>query len=156
MDLERSNPLSSAHMEDSGAYQEVRLAKRNRTFTLELPSRYAQASALEIIGHGAYGTVVSARSPTSNVAIKQIRLEDSNDADSRRLLREIKIMNHFKHPQILGLLDAFQPPGSSAQACYLVTPKMDTDLQFVIHSNQPLSNEHVQWLLGQLVAQRYT
>ena len=42
------------------------------------------------------------------------------------------------------------PIGSPWNEVYLVVERMDTDLHFIIHSGQPLSAAHTQWLTYQL------
>mmetsp|Transcript_24419 Transcript_24419/g.48898 ORF Transcript_24419/g.48898 Transcript_24419/m.48898 type:complete len:617 (-) Transcript_24419:284-2134(-) len=146
------NTSKAAHHAKDAFHEVVLTGRKNRTSVFELPSRYMQAN-LAIIGQGAFGTVAAA--PDSEVAIKRISSpqdHDGTESDShhRRLLREIKIMRFFHHPQILQLLDAFRSP-SSEGSCYLVTGKMDTDLQFIINSQQPITESHCQWLLAQLL-----
>jgi len=108
----------------------------------ELPEKY---EPIKLIGKGTYGAVISAISKERNekVAIKKLaKIEDSIDA--KRVLREIMIMKHLKHENILGLLDCvFVPVEGEFGDIYLVSELMETDLNRVIKSKQQLKTEHI-------------
>ena len=55
------------------------------------------------IGHGAYGVVCSAvdNSTGEKVAIKKINKAFDHVTDTKRTLREIKILRHFNHENII-------------------------------------------------------
>ena len=104
------------------------------------------------VGQGAYGLVCSGRIVDSGklVALKKIPKAFEDTVDCKRLLREIKILRHFKHDNVLGLLDILPPPGSEAKGwkdVYIVSELMDTDLHYIIHSKQPLTDEHFKYFL---------
>ena len=76
------------------------------------------------------------------VAVKKIIDPFADRTDCKRLLREIKILKHFKHDNVLGLVDILAPPNANAKEwkdVYIVSELMDTDLHKVIRSPQPLS-----------------
>ncbi|KAL4424349.1 hypothetical protein ABPG75_001650 [Micractinium tetrahymenae] len=108
------------------------------------------------IGKGAYGIVCAAIDTRTNqqVAIKKIGDIFGNPLDARRTLREIQILRHVRgHTNIITLLDLF-PPSVGLQDfrdVYMVYEIMDTDLHQVIRSPQPLSEEHVQFFVYQLL-----
>ena len=82
---------------------------------------------------GAYGLVCSGTNTDTGkkVAIKKIPKAFEDTIDCKRLLREIKILRHFKHDNVLGLHDILPPPDGSAKAwkdVYIVSELMDTDL----------------------------
>jgi len=55
---------------------------------------------------------------------------------------------------VLGLLDILPPPSSSASSwkdVYIVSELMDTDLHYIIHSKQPLTDEHFKYFLYQIL-----
>lgn len=86
------------------------------------------------------------------VAIKKI----SNAFDSlkytKRTLREIRILRHFNHENILSLRDIM--PSyiyHNSNSIYIVTELMDTDLHQIIASKQKLSIKHVQYFVYQIL-----
>mmetsp|Transcript_4013 Transcript_4013/g.8613 ORF Transcript_4013/g.8613 Transcript_4013/m.8613 type:complete len:398 (+) Transcript_4013:156-1349(+) len=118
----------------------------------EVSSEYAVRKA---VGQGAYGLVTAARHIESGrtVAIKKIPKAFEDSIDCKRLLREIKILRHFKHDNILGLVDILPPPEGkdSWKDVYIVSELMDTDLHYIIHSKQPLTDEHFKYFLYQIL-----
>ena len=85
----------------------------NKRYTIcgmrfETTPNYAVRKA---VGQGAYGLVCSGRDVHTNklVAIKKIPKAFEDTVDCKRLLREIKILRHFRHDNVLGLLDILPP-----------------------------------------------
>ena len=81
------------------------------------------------VGQGAYGLVCSGRNVESGktVAIKKIPKAFEDTIDCKRLLREIKILRHFRHGNVLGLVDILPPVGGMADWKDVVrggTPKL--------------------------------
>lgn len=110
-----------------------------------------------VLGQGAYGTVVSVSDSVTNsdVAIKKIKSVFDNVIDAKRILREIRIMKFLKHKNISSAIDLMRPPSESAEEfndVYIVMPLMDTDLHRVIYSQQKLTDQHIQFLLFQLLS----
>ncbi|KAJ6611452.1 mitogen activated protein kinase-like protein [Mycena sp. CBHHK59/15] len=96
--------------------------------------------ALNVIGEGAYGVVCS--------AVHRITPFD-HSMFCLRTLREIKLLRHFHHENIIAILDILRPPsiGQFAEV-YLVQELMETDLHRVIrHSG--LSDDHCQYFIYQ-------
>eukprot|EP00727_Mastigamoeba_balamuthi_P008893 m51a1_g4626 putative cmgc mapk protein kinase (399) ;mRNA; r:315209-316954 len=124
----------------------------------DLDNKYTPIKA---IGTGAYGIVCSARLDTvegpKNVAIKKITNAFVNVEDAKRLLREIKLLKHFCHENIVQIVDIMRPRSyADFDDVYIVSELMDTDLNQIIRSDQPLSDEHVQYFLYQILrALRY-
>lgn len=165
----------------------------------ETDARYAVKKA---VGQGAYGLVCSARvvATGEGVAIKKIPKAFDDVIDCKRLLREIKILQHFKHDNVLGIKDILMPPSKKwkdvvrgrvsaderpvaphrspppphchscaltlcrprciarpprrappARAQYIVSELADTDLHYIIHSKQPLTEEHYKYFLYQIL-----
>ena len=56
--------------------------------------------------------------------------------------------------QVLGLLDILPPTGHKKdwKDVYIVSELMDTDLHYIIHSKQPLTDEHFKYFLYQVRA----
>eukprot|EP00727_Mastigamoeba_balamuthi_P012338 m51a1_g7727 putative mitogen-activated protein kinase (411) ;mRNA; f:154916-157005 len=124
----------------------------------DLDDKYTPIKA---IGTGAYGIVCSARMEAPdgprNVAIKKIPRAFSNVEDSKRLLREIKLLKHFNHENIVRIVDIIRPRAyEDFDDVYIVSELMDSDLHQIIKSGQQLTDEHVQYFLYQILrALRY-
>ncbi|XP_073125215.1 mitogen-activated protein kinase homolog MMK1-like [Henckelia pumila] len=106
------------------------------------------------IGKGAYGVVCSAVNSETNqlVAIKKIANAFANKIDAKRTLREIKILRHMEHENVVAIRDIIPPPQRGTfNDVYLVYELMDTDLHQIIHSNQALSEQHRQYFLYQIL-----
>ncbi|KNC53240.1 CMGC/MAPK protein kinase [Thecamonas trahens ATCC 50062] len=106
------------------------------------------------IGQGAYGIVCAAKDVTdgNKVAIKKVGKVFDHETDAKRTLREVKILRHFDHENIIALYDLMPPPSREAfEDLYMVTELMDTDLHQIIGSNQPLSEEHAQYFVYQIL-----
>mmetsp|Transcript_15797 Transcript_15797/g.50667 ORF Transcript_15797/g.50667 Transcript_15797/m.50667 type:complete len:387 (-) Transcript_15797:703-1863(-) len=110
------------------------------------------------VGQGAYGLVCAGRRRLPNgtyqpVAIKKIPKAFEDTTDCKRLLREIKIQLHFSHLNVLGVLDILPPvEGKDGwKDVYLVCDLMDTDLHYIIHSKQPLEDQHFRYFLYQIM-----
>ena len=75
-----------------------------------VPPRYTLHS---VLGTGVYGTVVKAfdNEALKHVAIKRISKDKlcKNDSEALRALREIAVLRRLRHPNIVALLDAFEP-----------------------------------------------
>ena len=105
---------------------------------------------------GAYGLVCSGTNTDTGkkVAIKKIPKAFEDTIDCKRLLREIKILRHFKHDNVLGLLDILPPPTGKRndwKDVYIVSELMDTDLHYIIHSKQALTDDHIQYFIYQIL-----
>lgn len=104
----------------------------------------------ELVGEGAYGVVCSAiHKPTGQkVAIKKIEPFERAMA-CIRTLRELKLLKHFNHENIISVL-AIQRPVSYElfQEIYLIQELMETDLHRVIKTQQ-LSDDHIQYFVYQ-------
>ncbi|PKA66932.1 Mitogen-activated protein kinase 5 [Apostasia shenzhenica] len=106
------------------------------------------------IGRGAYGIVCSVMNSENGdmVAIKKIANAFDNHMDAKRTLREIKLLKHLDHENVVGIRDVIPPPIPEAfNDVYIATELMDTDLHQIIRSNQELSEEHSQYFLYQIL-----
>ena len=70
------------------------------------------------VGSGAYGFVVAAVD-TSNadggdVAIKKVSNAFDDLVDAKRILREIRLMRCFEHPNVVSLYDVLIPSAATA------------------------------------------
>ncbi|KAK4764070.1 hypothetical protein SAY87_013508 [Trapa incisa] len=106
------------------------------------------------IGRGAYGIVCSMlNSETSEmVAIKKIANTFDNYIDAKRTLREIKLLRHLDHENVIAIRDVIPPPlRREFSDVYIALELMDTDLHQIIRSNQILSGDHCEYFLYQLL-----
>ncbi|CAG9461299.1 unnamed protein product [Pedinophyceae sp. YPF-701] len=117
----------------------------------ECPAYY---QPLKPIGKGAYGVVCSAKNVITgkDVAIKKIGRAFENVIDAKRTLREIKLLRHLEHENVIRILDLWPPAAMEAFAdVYIVYELMDTDLHQIIKSNQALTDEHCQYFIYQVL-----
>ncbi|KAE8694920.1 Mitogen-activated protein kinase-like protein MMK1 [Hibiscus syriacus] len=87
------------------------------------------------ISKGAYGTVWSALNSETNerVALKKISNAFDNKIDAKRTLREIKLLRHMDHENIIAIRYIIPPPQRECfNDVYIVYELMATDLQWVI------------------------
>ncbi|NP_001313013.1 mitogen-activated protein kinase 3-like [Nicotiana tabacum] len=106
------------------------------------------------IGRGAYGIVCSVLNTELNemVAVKKIANAFDIYMDAKRTLREIKLLRHLDHENVIGLRDVIPPPlRREFSDVYIATELMDTDLHQIIRSNQGLSEDHCQYFMYQLL-----
>lgn len=118
----------------------------------EVPQRYQM---LTPVGSGAYGQVCSAHDTDNNikVAIKKLARPFQSAVHAKRTYRELRLLKHMNHENVIGLLDVFHPGGNnleSFQHVYLCTHLMGADLNNIIRT-QRLSDDHVQFLVYQIL-----
>lgn len=103
-----------------------------------------------LLGEGAYGVVCSAvHKPTGElVAIKKIEPFDK-PLFALRTLREIKLLKHFHHENIVSIFDIQRPDSfENFNEVYIIQELMQTDLHRVI-ATQQLTDDHIQYFLYQ-------
>ncbi|KOB67508.1 p38 map kinase [Operophtera brumata] len=107
-----------------------------------VPERY---QALTPVGSGAYGQVCSSIDTLHNmkVAIKKLARPFQSAVHAKRTYRELRMLKHMNHENIIGLLDVFSPEKTleEFQQVYLVTHLMGADLNNIIRT-QKLSDDH--------------
>jgi len=117
----------------------------------EVPERY---TALSPVGSGAYGQVCSAFDAQINckVAIKKLARPFQSAVHAKRTYREVRMLKHMNHENIIGLLDVFTPHATLTdfEDLYLVTHLMGADLNNIVKT-QKLSDDHVQFLVYQIL-----
>jgi len=133
------------------AYKTHSFPAGKHTFTVD--KRY---SMIRVVGSGAYGVVISAKESkkTENVAIKMVPKAFNDEIDAKRILREIKLLKHFQHENIVGVVDMMPPTARHLEDfhdVYIVTDLMETDLHRIIYSKQKLSVDHAQYFIYQLL-----
>jgi len=128
----------------------------NKT-TYDMPERYHNLSP---VGSGAYGQVCSADDSRIilkdgvklKVAIKKLSRPFQSAIHAKRTYRELRMLKHMLHENIIGLLDVFTPATSleNFNDVYFVTHLMGADLNNIVKT-QKLSDEHVQFLVYQIL-----
>ncbi|KAG5092662.1 hypothetical protein JHK82_051440 [Glycine max] len=106
------------------------------------------------VGRGAYGIVCAAVNAETReeVAIKKVGNAFDNRIDAKRTLREIKLLRHMDHENVIALKDIIRPPQrDNFNDVYIVYELMDTDLHQIIRSNQQLTDDHCRYFLYQLL-----
>eukprot|EP00262_Sarcandra_glabra_P008732 TRINITY_DN2241_c0_g1_i1.p1 TRINITY_DN2241_c0_g1~~TRINITY_DN2241_c0_g1_i1.p1 ORF type:complete len:391 (+),score=53.40 TRINITY_DN2241_c0_g1_i1:199-1371(+) len=109
---------------------------------------------LRPMGRGAYGIVCAAFNAETKeeVAIKKIGNAFDNRIDAKRTLREIKLLRHMDHENVIAIKDIIRPPlRENFNDVYIVYELMDTDLHQIIRSKQPLTDDHCKYFLYQLL-----
>ncbi|XP_034019852.1 mitogen-activated protein kinase 12-like isoform X4 [Thalassophryne amazonica] len=117
----------------------------------EVPERYRD---LKQVGTGAYGTVCSAwdRRTGTQVAIKKLHRPFQSKLFAKRAYRELRLLKHMKHENVIGLFDVFTAEISLDRFhdFYLVMPYMGTDLSKLMKLER-LSEDRVQFLVYQIL-----
>ena len=128
-----------------------------------MPPRY---QVLKRVGRGSFGTLVSARDLQTGktVAIKRVDQGGTMGWDrqeAKKLLREMRLLQHFTHENMMSLRDVLTPTNAVRSAdgtwrtFYIVQDLMDTDLHFIISSasrgQQQLTEDHVRCFLYQIL-----
>uniref|UniRef100_A0A8C0RIT5 mitogen-activated protein kinase n=1 Tax=Canis lupus familiaris TaxID=9615 RepID=A0A8C0RIT5_CANLF len=116
----------------------------------ELPKTYVSPTH---VGSGAYGAVCCAIDKRSGekVAIKKLSRPFQSEIFAKRAYRELQLLKHMQHENVIGLLDVFTPASSlrSFHDFYLVMPFMQTDLQKIM--GMEFSEDKIQYLVYQML-----
>ncbi|KAM9524631.1 mitogen-activated protein kinase 14A-like [Salvelinus alpinus] len=117
----------------------------------EVPERY---QTLSPVGSGAYGSVCSSYDVKSGlkIAVKKLSRPFQSIMHAKRTYRELRLLKHMKHENVIGLLDVFTPATSLEEFndVYLVTHLMGADLNNIVKC-QKLTDDHVQFLIYQIL-----
>jgi serine/threonine protein kinase len=130
-----------------------------------IPSRYQLE---RVIGRGSYGLVCSVRDRVTNklVALKKnidifprvvsnrtVIKKTRSLLTQKRMLRELKVLMHLNHPNIVSLKEAIAPTTfNDFGDVYFVTDLMEADMRAILSSNQPLSEQHVKYFIYQMLS----
>lgn len=112
----------------------------------EVTTRY---SDLQPVGMGAFGLVCSAKDQLTGtaVAVKKVMKPFSTPVLAKRTYRELKLLKHIQHENIISLSDIFISP---LEDLYFVTDLLGTDLHRLLTS-RPLEKQFVQYFLYQIL-----
>lgn len=105
------------------------------------------------VGSGAYGCVASFKDSATGekIAVKKITKAFDDLIDGKRILREVKLLRQLDHDNIIRILNMYPPLSPDFEDIYIVTDLMETDLHRVIYSKQPLTEEHRQYFVHQIL-----
>ncbi|KAH8392646.1 hypothetical protein KR200_004604 [Drosophila serrata] len=111
------------------------------------------------LGAGSYGQVAIARVHGSSyhVAMKKLLQPFETSEHAKRVYREIRLLKHMDHVNVIGLLDTFHPPSPNPnptmddlQQVYLVTNLMSEDLHSFTRRAE-LNNYEVKMILYKIL-----
>ncbi|XP_046502734.1 mitogen-activated protein kinase 12 isoform X2 [Equus quagga] len=109
---------------------------------------------LQPVGSGAYGAVCSAVDSRTGakVAIKKLYRPFQSELFAKRAYRELRLLKHMRHENVIGLLDVFTPDETLDDFTdfYLVMPFMGTDLGKLM-KHEKLSEDRIQFLVYQML-----
>ena len=139
----------------SNDLERIRQSLARRSLDVKFELEGSNYKPIENIGIGAYGVVCSAIHSKSGekVAIKKIPNVFDALTVAKRTYREIKILKHFKHDNIICIREILMPKENvkTYQEIYVVFDLMESDLHRIIYSDQELSEEHVRYFLYQIL-----
>mmetsp|Transcript_27723 Transcript_27723/g.45710 ORF Transcript_27723/g.45710 Transcript_27723/m.45710 type:complete len:404 (+) Transcript_27723:1-1212(+) len=157
-DKEKNQEVHDKHIKDrrktidkTPKVKKVQYRVKNELFVL-----YEHYQPVRIIGSGAYAIVSEAINTLNGkkTAVKKNKGVFDHITDARRILREIKLLMHFDHQDIIALVDVIPPDSTEIDTfndVYLVMPKMETTLAKVIRSRQKLTDRHYQFFMYQML-----
>jgi len=116
---------------------------------------YFKVTAGRLLGKGAYGSVCKAINTNTGqeVAIKKNKGVFVEIEDAKRILRELKLMSHFDHPDVvslIGVIGVDEHEVNIFKDVYLIMELMQVNLARVI-KNQQLKPLHYRFFLYQIL-----
>lgn len=117
----------------------------------EVSKRY---TVLEPVGQGAYGIVCAAMDEQigEQIAIKKIENAFEHITFTKRTLRELRILRHLQHENLIDVRSIFLPGMKhDFEDIYVFSELMETDLASILKSSQPMTDDHCQFFLYQIL-----
>ena len=117
-----------------------------------IPKKY---HLMKVMGKGSYGIVWKAQNTLNGelVAIKKMMNPFKMPGNIIRILREIRLLKFLNHENIIQIKDLFPAVSvRSLESIYVVTEFMSSDLMQIIHSQNPLPEEQVIFILMQILS----
>ncbi|OQR93763.1 mitogen-activated protein kinase [Achlya hypogyna] len=117
-----------------------------------IPKRY---NLIKVCGRGAYGIVIAATNNDTggSVAIKKVIDCIWHPHQLKQILREVRLMRHLCHENILSLMDLIPPPSyQDFRDVYMTVDLMEMDLHRIIYSKEVLSDDHIRYFVYQMLA----
>jgi len=108
---------------------------------------------VRLLGTGAYATVAAFRSlDGTELAVKRVERTFDHPVLALRTLREVRLLTHFQHPNILSINMLYMEDAIKKGNMYLCLEAMDCDLNTLIHASpEPLSYHQVWCILYQIL-----
>ena len=107
-----------------------------------------------LLGEGSFGSVCKAtlRATDQQFAVKKIKSVFDNLIDAKRTLRELRLLAHFSHENVVGIRDVM-PIGDKEgfTSIYIVTDLADTDLHNICASSNVLTDDHCKYIIYQIL-----
>lgn len=110
---------------------------------------------VKLIGQGAYSVVARATDVRTGepVAIKRIAEVFYDAQEAKKVLREIRLLRDFHHPNVIELTALITPASMETfDDIFMVTSFMESDLRRIIKSRTPLEPGRVVSYMAQLLA----
>lgn len=118
---------------------------------ITLPEQY---SYLKCISFGSCSQVHCAfeKDSSKKVAIKKIQSPFQDKDSAKRTLREIKLLKHVKHENIIDLLDIYTPDKCTSKFdnIYLVTPYLEMTLGHLLKTKTLLTDDQLEFIVFQV------
>uniref|UniRef100_A0AAQ4R5D8 mitogen-activated protein kinase n=1 Tax=Gasterosteus aculeatus aculeatus TaxID=481459 RepID=A0AAQ4R5D8_GASAC len=113
----------------------------------EVPERYQNLSPVAVVAGSVYDVKTGLK-----IAVKKLSRPFQSIIHAKRTYRELRLLKHMKHENVIGLLDVFSPATSLEEFndVYLVTHLMGADLNNIVKC-QKLTDDHVQFLIYQIL-----
>ncbi|KAJ3394819.1 Mitogen-activated protein kinase [Lobulomyces angularis] len=131
------------------------MSNKSKTPEVNAPSILKKYSFKKEIGQGSYGTVWSAVDikNQTEVAIKKVGARNFEEGIlAKRALRELKLVMHLHgNENVASFVDVEINDPNNFCELYLVEGLMEADLNQIVKSNQPLTDQHYQYFLYQLL-----
>lgn len=104
----------------------------------DIEKRIANFLKVKKIGEGTYGEVYEAIDTSNNnrVALKKLRIENKDEGIPITALREMCILKHLKHENIVQLFEIIQ----DTDKIYLIFEFVDEDLKMFIDRNHGIKD----------------
>merc|ERR1712166_650569 len=102
------------------------------------------------LGSGAYAVVAGAKDQRDGRTIAIKRISDvflKDPVPAKRTLREIQLLRHMKHENIIDITDMWE----HGNDIYIAETLMEADLHQIVRSGQQLSDDHFQFFIWQLL-----
>jgi serine/threonine protein kinase len=107
-------------------------------YSIDVEKRLSNFKKIRKIGEGTYGEVYEAIDLSNNnrVALKKIRIENKDEGIPITALREMCILKHLKHENIVDLYEIIQ----DIEKIILIFEYVDQDLKMYIDTNKGIKN----------------
>lgn len=107
---------------------------------------------VKYLGSGTYASVAAFRDGSQEVAVKKVERVFDQPVLALRTLREIRLLAHLRHPNVLSIQKLFVHGAEGQEDAYLCLEMMDNDLGRLIHNGRErLTDYQTQCVLYQIM-----